>query len=150
MRTPREDFAQFLEADYDHLSLSSVVSHYLSSLEKEPRGNILRLHYRDMQRDLAGAFAQIADHVGITHPPDLIAEMVVAATFENMKANADRFAPSAGQGVWRDDAGFFDSATSNKWEGQLNDTDLAAYDATIAKLLSPKQRAWLEWGHDAP
>ena len=53
---------------------------------------------------------------------------------------------AASSDFWRNDAGFFDSATSNKWEGVLTDDDLSAYDAAISKLLSPEQRQWLEWG----
>jgi aryl sulfotransferase len=63
-----------------------------------------------------------------------------------MKANANRFTPSAGQGFWKADTGFFDSASSNKWEGQLTADDLAAYDALVNDLLTPAQRHWLEWG----
>jgi aryl sulfotransferase len=75
-----------------------------------------------------------------------MAAITEAATFDNMKANAGRFTPSAGQGFWKADAGFFDSATSNKWEGQLTADDLAAYDAKVDAELSPEERAWLEWG----
>ena len=63
-----------------------------------------------------------------------------------MKANADRFTPSAGQGFWNSDAGFFDSASSNKWEGRLTEADLAAYGAVMDGALSPEDRRWLEWG----
>jgi len=75
-----------------------------------------------------------------------MARLLKAATFKNMKANADRFAVAAGQGFWNDDANFFDSATSNKWLGQLTDEDLAAYDARMSAILPRKERHWLEWG----
>lgn len=140
-------FRIFLEGDhFDGASLSTVISHYRSALELEPFGNLLRLHYADMRRDLPGGIARIAQHVGISHPDDVIASLIDAASFENMKANADRFAVAAGNGFWRNDADFFDSATSNKWIGILTDDDLAAYDARMSELLNPEKRRWLEWG----
>ena len=147
---PSESFRLFLEGNhYDGASLDAIVTHYRSTRERAARENLLRLHYADMRRDLSGAVARIADHVGISHPPEMMAAVVTAATFDSMKANADRFTPSAGRDFWRDDAGFFDSASSNKWKGQLSEADLAAYDARIAGMLSPEDRAWLEWGSAA-
>jgi aryl sulfotransferase len=147
---PSDNFRQFLEPTVSgHLSLSDIVYHYRCTLELEPRENFLRLHYKDMLADLTGAVDRIAAHVAISHPPDLMATLVAAATFASMKSNADRFTPSAGQEFWRSDAGFFDSASSNKWQGRLTDADLAAYDDKISSLLDAPQRAWLEWGNAA-
>ncbi|MDD9730132.1 sulfotransferase domain-containing protein [Mameliella sp. AT18] len=142
---PSESFREFLSGE-DHASLPAILDHFQCTRAREPRENLIRLHYADMLRDLPGAVAQIAGHVGIDHPPEVMAACVEAATFDNMKANADRFTPSAGQGFWTSDAGFFDSATSNKWEGRLTEGDLAAYDAVMTRALSPEDRRWLEWG----
>jgi aryl sulfotransferase len=144
---PSERFRIFLEGE--HLmgaSLWSIVNHYRCTLAREPHENLLRLHYADMLRDLDGAMARVARHIGISHPPDVMAALVAAATFDSMKSNADRFAPSAGRDFWRSDAAFFDSATSSKWEGKLSDADLAAYDARMSSMLTPEERQWLEWG----
>lgn len=145
---PRESFHIFLTTDAheDHGTLKLIVRHYLECLRAEPRENLLRLHYADMTRDLSGQIKRIAAHVGVEHPPALMEKLAEAATFKSMKANADRFALAQGRGVWRNDAGFFDSATSNKWEGVLTQEDVAAYDAAISKLISPEERKWLEWG----
>jgi aryl sulfotransferase len=75
-----------------------------------------------------------------------MAAIAEAATFASMKANAARFTPSAGQGMWKADSGFFASASSNKWDGVLTSGDLAAYDAATGAVLTPADRAWLEWG----
>ncbi|MEM8822628.1 MAG: sulfotransferase domain-containing protein [Pseudomonadota bacterium] len=143
-----ECFRIFLEGEHeDAAGLQSILAHYRQTLTLEPRENLLRLHYADMQRDPAGQMARIAAHVGIQHPPEQLAKLVEAASFESMKANADRFAPSAGQGFWKNDAAFFDSATSNKWEGRLSAAQLAAYDARMEVLVPDREaRAWLEWG----
>ncbi|ASP20322.1 glycolipid sulfotransferase [Antarctobacter heliothermus] len=142
-----EGFRLFLEGDhFDAVSLDSILTHYRETLVREPRENLLRLHYADMTRDLPRTVARIADHVGIEHPKALLDAIADAATFDSMKANAHRFTPSAGQEFWRNDAEFFNTASSNKWEGRLTPDDLAAYDARMSVALSPKDRHWLEWG----
>jgi aryl sulfotransferase len=140
-------FRIFLEGDHhDGASLNSIIDHYRSALAFGSRQNLLCLHYADMGRDPAKTFDRIAGHIGVTHPPDVMAKLVEAASFGNMKSNANRFAVAAGEGFWRDDADFFDSGTSNKWLGVLTDADIAAYDARMSGLLGVEERAWLEWG----
>lgn len=146
---PRDSFHAFLDNDVDHLGLPAVLDHYRATLARDGRKNLLRLHYADMTRDLEGAVARLAAHTGLTQPPEVMAAIVAGATFDSMKANAARFAPSAGQGFWRSDAGFFDSARSNKWDGVLTGDDLAAYAAKVDALLTPAERRWLEWGGGA-
>jgi aryl sulfotransferase len=144
---PSESFRIFLTGEGETGgSLPSIVRHYRATLALAGRENLLQLHYADMLRDLGGAMARIADFVGLSHSPDVMATLVEAARFDNMQANAHRFAPSAGQDFWHRDAGFFDSATSNKWVGQLTQDDLAAYEARMDDLLDPAERRWLEWG----
>lgn len=144
---PSESFQEFLAEDVDHRGLGAILDHYRCTLSREPRENLIRMHYADMLRDLPGAVASLAAHVGIAHPAGVMAAITKAATFASMKANAARFTPSAGQGFWKADAGFFDSATSRKWEGLLTDDDLAAYDARMNPALTVEERAWLEWGN---
>ncbi len=143
---PSVSFRIFIEEQEGEGSLQGIVTHYKESLARQSRENLLLLHYADMLRDLANAVDKIADHVGLSADPDLMSAIVDAAMFDRMKANAHRFTPSAGQGVWNQDAAFFDSGTSNKWEGQLTPDDLKAYDEVISALLSPDERDWLEWG----
>lgn len=148
---PRESFRYFLEGPEDeHSALRGIVQHYRQSLTRDQRPNMIRLHYADMLRDLAGNVARIADHVGISHSDALMDAIVEGATFKSMKANAHRFTPSAGQEFWNTDSGFFDSASSNKWEGRLTEDDLRAYDHVVSNLLSPEEKAWLEWGASGP
>ena len=145
---PREGFRVFLTSDRheDHGTLKLIVRHYLQCLKREPRDNLLRLHYADMTRNLAAEMQRVASFIGVQHSPERMDELVQAAGFKNMKANASKFALAQGKGVWRNDAGFFDSASSNKWDGILTDDDLSAYETAISGLLTPSDRAWLEWG----
>ena len=143
---PSESFRIFVEGDHYEASLKGIVTHYKETLARQSRENLLLLHYADMLRDLDAAVNRIAAHVDLSYDPALMSAIVNAATFDSMKANSHRFTPSAGQGLWNQDSGFFDSGTSNKWEGQLTVDDLKAYEEVISDLLSPDERAWLEWG----
>ncbi|MEM9846188.1 MAG: sulfotransferase domain-containing protein [Pseudomonadota bacterium] len=143
----QEGFRIFLDGDHrDGASLASIVGHFQSALEIAKLENVLCLHYADMTSDLEQAVHQIARHLSIQHPPVLMDKLVDAARLANMKKNADRFAVSAKEGFWRKDSDFFDSGTSEKWVGVLNDSDLAAYDAQLSKLLNQSERNWLENG----
>ncbi len=103
---PRDSFRIFLgDGDVEHGSLKGIVNHFLQTLQVEPRENFLRVHYSDMKRDLAAHMELVAKHIGVSHAPDVMASLVDAASFRNMKANADRFALVAGEGFWRSDAG---------------------------------------------
>ncbi|MEL6587995.1 MAG: sulfotransferase domain-containing protein [Pseudomonadota bacterium] len=142
-----EGFRIFLEGDhFDGASLASILDHYRSTRDLRDQQNVLCLHYADMSADLPGAMDTVAAHIGVHHPPPVMARLVDAARFANMKRNAGRFAVAAGEGFWRNDADFFDSGTSGKWVDMLSDADLAAYDARMDTLLAPAERAWLEWG----
>ncbi len=101
-----------------------------------------------MLRDLPHAFGQITKLIDVDHDAGVMNTLIEAARFDKMRANSDRFAPSAGQGFWKNDKNFFDSATSNKWDGKLTDAELAAYDFHMSQLLHPVERRWLEWGSD--
>jgi len=144
---PKESFRLFLERDdMDHGSLNTIVTHYLATLDCAPRARLLRLHYADMSRDLAGVMQRVANYIGSAQTQTALPKLTRAATFANMKANADRFAVAAGKAFWRDDAGFFDSATSGKWKGVLGHDDLAAYNRKMSDLMDVEERSWLEWG----
>lgn len=145
----REGFQDYVNSSYKGtagVALSGLLHHYRCALAHRHRANVLLLHYGDMTRDLAGSMARVAEHLGIGHPPDVMMSLVEAATFDRMKANAHRYAPGAGRGLWKLDEAFFDSASSKKWVGRLSEADLAVYEERISRALPPAERAWLEWG----
>lgn len=147
----RVTFRRFLDGgpegfDGDAMPLAHIIRHYKAAIARADRPNVSMFHYADMTHDLPGTFARVADLLGISHPPILMKQLVEAATFDNMRAQAERFAPSGGKGFMKSDTDFFHSGTSGKWVGELTGEDLAAYDATMDMYLTPKDRAWLEYG----
>lgn len=144
---PAAGFMDFLKrSDGGESDFEQMIDHYDQTLARRDRENLIMMHYADMLADLPAAFGQICAHVGISHPPELMARLIDAATFDSMKANAHRFAPSAGQGFWQSDAGFFNSGGTAKWQGVLSEAHLAAYDGAMSARLSEADRQWLERG----
>ncbi|WP_407493693.1 sulfotransferase domain-containing protein [Pseudooceanicola sp. MF1-13] len=151
---PRATFRHFLTGepagfDCDAMPLAHILPHYTAAKAMADRPNVTLMHYADMKRDLPGTFTHLADVLGISHPEAVMQQLIQAATFDNMKRNADRFAPSGGKGFFKSDADFFHRGTHGQWQGQLTDDELAAYDAMMDAHLSPADRKWLEQGSTA-
>lgn len=144
-------FRRFLDGgaegfDGDAMPLAHIVQHYKAALALADRPNVSLFHYADMTRDLAGTFAKIAGLLDLSHAPHTLDPLVQTARFDNMQANAARYAPSGGKGFFKSDTEFFQSGTSGKWEGNLTEKELADYDVMLDSLLTPGERAWLEYG----
>ena len=132
--------------DGDAMPLAHIIQHYKTARALAERPNVSIFHYADMTRDLPGTFAKVAEILDISHPPHVLERLVQAASFDNMRANATRFAPGGGMGFMKSDTAFFHSGTSGKWVGALTDGELAAYDSMMDTNLTPSERAWLEYG----
>ncbi|OWU83230.1 hypothetical protein ATO6_18965 [Oceanicola sp. 22II-s10i] len=147
-----ESFRAFVEGgvdreDFGHDTLAKFCLHYTETVCSGRRTDMVLFHYAGMVRDGRAAVERLAQAIGIDDPA-LVDRVAAATSFGAMKANADRFAPVAGTGFWRSDAGFFDSASSQKWKGQLTEDELAAYDARMDELVpDPEARAWFEGGN---
>ena len=144
-------FRRFLDGgaegfDTDAMPLAHILRHYQAAMAVADRPNVTLFHYADMTRDLPATFAKVAELLGISHPDQVMDQLIQAATFENMKTHAERFAPSGGKGFFKSDTEFFHSGSSGKWHGVLSDAEYAAYDAIMDAHLEPDDRAWLEYG----
>ncbi|PWL34051.1 MAG: hypothetical protein DCO97_16505, partial [Marivita sp. XM-24bin2] len=123
-----------------------ILQHYKAALAVSERPNVALFHYADMKRDLVGTFERLAGRLGVSHSAADLAELVKAASFENMKRNAARFAPSGGKGFFKSDAGFFPSGSNAKWLGKVSEGEMSAYNAIMDAHLTPSERDWLENG----
>lgn len=135
--------------DYDGQSLDGIIQHFKSYSKFAALANLHLLHYADLKRDLPGAMARIAGILGIGHDAPTMATLAQAAGFEQMRRNADRFAPGAGTGVWKDEQRFFNKGESAQWRDVLHAEELADYDARIGKVLGADEAAWLHSGDAA-
>ena len=112
----------------DAMPLAHILWHYNAARALADRPNVTLVHYADMSRDLAGTFGLLATKLDTDWPQYVMDQLVQAATFDHMKANAERYAPSGGKGFMKSDSDFFHSGTSGKWDGRLTAGQLKAYD----------------------
>ena len=138
---------EWLPGDADTFSLSGIAHHYRSFRAFADRPNLHFFHYDEMLRDLSGTMAAVARVLGIAIDAATMAALVRAAGFDNMQANAERFAPNAGTGRWKDERRFFNRGGSGQWQGLLTDEDLALYDTRLRTLLPEAEIAWLQHGN---
>lgn len=148
---PVKSFEAFLNWPFspdptNNTTFESIIHHYQTYADFAHVNNVHLFHYAEMRRDLPGQMARMAEAIGVTRSTAEIAALAEALSFDRMKADAEKFAPEVGDGYWKDKAAFFDSGTSGKWKGRLNDAQLAAYDAKMDALLSPAARVWMETG----
>jgi aryl sulfotransferase len=148
---PRSDALSFInnhppKEDCDYLTLDTLTSHYKSYKKWGDKPNIHLLHYSDMRADLHGTMARFADILGYTFDTETMAALTKGVGFDAMRSNAAQFAPAAGMDIFKDEAGFFKSASSGKWQKHLTDADMAQYGARMDQLLDADDRHWLENG----
>ena len=148
-------FGRFLDGgpegfDGDAVTLAHILRHYEAVKALSDRTNVSLFHFADMKRDLAGTFAEVAALLGIRHSPSLMAQLVKSATFDHMKAHAERYAPSGGKGFFKSDRAFFKSGGIDTWKGNLSEAELVAYNTMMDTHLSADDRAWIEYGSGLP
>jgi aryl sulfotransferase len=137
--------------DFDRDCIASIALHHNKTALSGRLPDVKVFHYADMIRDGRRAVEQLAAAAGIEADATLVDRVAEATSFGAMKANAQNFAPVAGTGFWKSDAGFFDSASSRKWEGHLSSRDMALYDARMTELIPDDHaRSWLENGSELP
>lgn len=147
-----QSFREFLEGDvapedFGHDKLSKLTMHYIKTACSDRSSQLKLFHYTDMLEDGRAAVEQLARAIGIQAETSLIDRVTEATAFDAMKANADKFNPSAGTGYFKSDAAFFDSASSGKWQRQLSGEDLELYAQRLIELVPDNiARSWLENG----
>jgi hypothetical protein len=129
-------------------SLPGVLWHLSDAWGRRGEPNVVLVHYDDLSADLDGQMRRLATLLEITVPEDAWPRLVEAATFEHMRARADRLVPAA-QGVLKDPTAFFRQGRSGSGAKLLNDQELAHYHARAATLAPPDLLAWLHRGHPA-
>jgi hypothetical protein len=91
--------------------------------------------------------ARLARALEIEADAEMLARVVAATGFAEMKARASDYAPGGGTGFWEEDAAFFDSGGTGKWAGVLSDAQVQAYRVRMAELVpAAARRRWLEEG----
>lgn len=121
-------------------SLPGVLFHLSDAWARRARPNILIMSYDDLLADLDGQMRRLAGSLEIAVPGGAWPALVDAATFERMRASADR-APVPG--ILKNPAAFFRRGTSGAGAEQLTGAELAHYHARAATMAPRDMLAWL-------
>jgi aryl sulfotransferase len=127
---------------WDLQCLASLVHFFHSYWRFRDLSNVHVFHYADMKNDLAASIASMASALGVSYDDDQIAEFVEAASFANMKANAQQFAPEAGTGLWKAETDFFANGGNRQWQGRLSEDEVSAFTHRIKEMLGSDEVEW--------
>lgn len=128
---------------FDHQTLETPVHFLKTYWAYRDLPNVHLFHYYAMKQDLRGHIANLASILNVSLSETQIDEMTQAATFENMQAKGDQFAPASGSGIWKKDAAFFATGTNSQWKDKLSAEQRQLFDARISELLTQEQIDWL-------
>ena len=130
----------------EQVNLHYTIHHLQTFWDAREEPNVVLLHYDDLQADLEGEMRRLAGRLQIEVDDDRWPELVAAARFENMRANADSVAPDTSNKIWNSNAQFFNRGRSGQWREILDADDLARYDRRIAELAPPELVHFLHHG----
>ena len=144
-RTAREFFHYWIDALGEHTAggFFELERTYWS---QRRAANVLLVHYADLKADLDGEMRRIAAFLDIPVNEAIWPSLVEAATFEAMKRDGDVVLAGMERGFEGGHRSFLHKATNGRWQGEVEEADLARYRAKIEAALSPSLIAWLEGG----
>jgi aryl sulfotransferase len=116
--------------------------HFSGAWNMRTRANIVLIHYADLVTDLQREMRQLADRLGITIPDHLWAALVEAATFDHMRARANRLVPDP-LGFFLDKAAFFRKGKLGSGRELLTSDEYADYLGRTARMAPGDLLAWL-------
>jgi hypothetical protein len=122
---------------------SDIMLHLSDAWARRGEPNVVLLHYEDLSADLPGQMRGLAARLGVTVPDPAWPDLVKAATFERMRAAADRLQPV---GMLKDNTAFFRRGTSGSGRELLSSDELARYHAHTARLIPADLFTWLHRG----
>jgi aryl sulfotransferase len=132
--------------EHDGYPFWSHLAHAQSWWDYRHLENILSVHFNDLLADLDGEMRRVSAYLGIPVDEAVWPTLVQSVTFGAMKANAEKMAPAATVGLWKDTAGFFHQGTNRRWVGVLAGEQIARYRQRAAERLEPSLARWLEHG----
>jgi aryl sulfotransferase len=111
--------------------------------------NIHFMHFTDLKANLDDDMRRLADFLRIEVDENDWPALVKAATFEEMKANADRTAPDTHHGIWRSNARFFNTGANDQWGDALSEANQQLYQQLTRERYDHEMLDWLERGSAA-
>jgi aryl sulfotransferase len=136
----RERFLSGINEKSPDKGLPGLLRAWAAAWARRDEANVVLLRYEDLAADLEGQMRSLAARLDITVPETTWPGLVQAATFEQMRAAADRIQPMPGL---KDQAEFFWKGKPGSGRALLADDDLARYNERAAQLAPADLLAWL-------
>ena len=130
----------------DGLPYWSYFHHAETFWDRRAADNVQFLHYSDLKADLEGQMRRVAARLGVSVDEATWPALVKAATFDDMKANADRTVPNTHHGIWQSNSRFFNAGVNEQWRGALSLASLALYAERSRTGYDGAMVDWLERG----
>lgn len=121
-------------------NMPSVIRHLSDAWSRRHQPNVLLLHYEDLIADLEGEMRRVAARLDLAVPEALWPGLVKAATFDQMRADADKIQPV---GYLKDNSAFFRNRSVGVGRQLLSSADYARYQERAALLAPGDLLSWL-------
>jgi len=105
--------------------------------------NIQFFHYADMLADPKGEIKRMADFLDIEVSDEALTAIVQHTDLSAMRQRNAKSGPSK---VFKEGHNFYFKGTNGHWKNVLSTEELAMYEESASKVLTPDCRAWLEQG----
>ena len=135
------------EWEQDGYPFWSHLHHAQSWWDYKHLDNILFVHFNDLLADLDGEMRRISAYLDIPVNEDIWPDLLNGVSFDEMKANADKMAPGANHGLWKNNSNFFYKGNNKRWQGVLRQDQIQQYDDMARERLSPDLASWLASGN---
>jgi hypothetical protein len=116
-------------------SLQGVVHHTADAADRRDDRQVLVLRYEDLVADLAGRMRWLAARLAVDVDPRVWPDLVDAARFDSMRADAATRAPDR-RGVLKDPGAFFRRGRPGAGLEVLAPDDVAAYEQRVRRLVA--------------
>ena len=136
--------SDWVEDDADpRTSLDSLAGVCITSWTSDRRNaNVALVHYYDLSVDLNRTMRELASYLEVDTPQRIWSEMVHAASFDQMQADADRLAPDT-QGILKSRAAFFRRAALGEGWALLDPAHQRRYIERVTALGSSDLTRWM-------
>jgi aryl sulfotransferase len=145
-RPLREWLRDWVEDDADPTSsldsFPGVMHHVSDGWQRRQSVNVFLVHYYDLSIDLDRTMRDLAAYLGVTVSEPTWAEIVHAASFDQMRSRADRLAPDT-LGILKSRASFFRRAALGEGWTLLGPVDQRRYLERVSTLASSELARWL-------
>ncbi len=142
----RDWLLEWIDADPDPQtqldSLPGFAHHLTDAWSRRHDPNVVLVHYQDLTDDLEREMRRVAGRLGIVVPASLWPDLVRAARFDAMQAQAETLAPDPAD-ILIDHAKFFRRGESGSGRALLTRAELARYRALAARLMPADLVEWL-------